>query len=185
MAEFAYEIKITKDRIAVLIGKNGEIKKQIEDTTHTTIKIDSTEGDVQVRGEDALSLYVTRDIIQAISRGVNPEIALRLLKPEYMFEQIDINDYSKKSNHQIRLKGRIIGKDGRARKTIEELTNSNITIYGKTISIVGETEMVSLARRAIESLLQGSPHANVYHFLEKQRRKMRLQRIEARQQVVN
>ena len=33
MAEFAYQVKIPKERVAVLIGKKGEVKKQIEETT--------------------------------------------------------------------------------------------------------------------------------------------------------
>ncbi len=69
-----------------------------------------------------------------------------------------------------RLKGRVIGEGGRSRKTIEELTGSYISIYGKTICIIGEPEGAPNARRAVESLLKGSPHGNVYKWLEKQRK---------------
>ena len=74
--EFSYELKIPKERVAVLIGKKGEIKKQIEQATNTKLKIDSKEGDVEISGEDALKLYATREIIRAIGRGFNPEIAM-------------------------------------------------------------------------------------------------------------
>jgi ribosomal RNA assembly protein len=82
MTEFSYQIKIPKERIAVLIGKKGEIKNQIEEHTRTRIDVDSKEGDITVSGEDAITLYSTRDIIRAIGRGFNPDIALLLLKPE-------------------------------------------------------------------------------------------------------
>ena len=54
MSEFQYNIKIPKERIAVLIGKKGEVKKTLEGETGTKILVDSKEGDVIVQGEDAL-----------------------------------------------------------------------------------------------------------------------------------
>jgi len=172
MSSFAYEIKIPRERIAVLIGKNGEIKKKLETATGVNIKIDSKEGDVFIEGEDALQLYMIRDIIRAISRGFNPEIALLLLKQDYVFELIDITRYVKE-NHMLRIKGRIIGKEGKARKIIEELTGSFISVYGKSICIIGELESVRLCKRALESLLQGAPHSVVYKWLEKRRKEMK------------
>ena len=173
MDEFSYELKIPKDRIAVLIGSKGEIKQAIEEATHTHLEIDSSEGDIFIKGSDGLGLYQAREVVQAIGRGFNPEIALLLLKPDYSFELITMTDYHKTKKGMIRLKGRVIGKDGRSRELIEELTETHITIYGKTIGIIGEAERVPIARHALESLLNGSPHSNVYHWLEKQRRKLR------------
>ena len=59
------------------------------------------------------------------------------------------------------------------RKLIEELSESYISVYGKTISVVGTAESASIARQAIESLLRGSTHANVYKWLEKKRRELK------------
>ncbi len=173
MAEFAYELKIPKERIAVLIGKQGETKNRIESALGIHLHIDSQEGDISIQGSDALQLYISRDIVRAIGRGFNPEIALLLLKPDYVFELLDITRYVKEK-HILRIKGRIIGKDGKARLVLEELTMSNICIYGKSIGIIGETENISLCKRALESLLQGAPHAVVYKWLEKRRKEMRV-----------
>ena len=71
------------------------------------------------------------------------------------------------------MKGRIIGAEGKSRRTIEELTETNVSVYGKTVSIIGLAEGVDMARRAIETLLSGSPHANVYKWLEKKRRELK------------
>ncbi len=178
MAEFSYEIKVPHERVAVLIGKSGKIKKEIEEATKSKLTIDSKEGEVQVEGTDPLMLYITRDIIKAIGRGFNPEVAMTLLKQDYLFELIDISEYSKgKANHLERLKGRIIGKEGKSRKYIEQMTETDICVYGKTAAIIGQGENVSIARRAIESLLQGSPHASVYKFLEKKRRDLKMQEL--------
>lgn len=175
MTEYGYELRIPKDRIAVLIGKKGEMKKQIEEETKTKIRIDSKDGDVFIAGEDALGLFNAREVIKAISRGFNPEIANLLLKGDYIFESIELKGFAGKSkNTSIRLKGRVIGEGGKSRKTIEELTECFISVYGKTISIIGEPENVTAARKAVEDLLKGSPHGNVYKYLEKRRRMMKL-----------
>ncbi len=173
MDEFQYELKMPRDRVAVLIGKKGEIKKELENNTHTKITVDSKEGDVFVRGNDALSLYTAKEIITAIARGFNPDIAQSLLKQDYCFELIRTDDFVKSKNSQLRLKGRVIGKEGRSRKAIEMLTETYICVYGKTIGIIGLTEDVANAKRAVESLLSGSPHSNVFRWLEKVRRDQR------------
>ncbi len=95
-------------------------------------------------------------------------------EPDYSLEIIDLRDYIGKSlDAMIRVKGRVIGKDGKSRRIIEELTECHISVFGKTISIIGLPETASNARKAIESLLRGSTHANVYKFLEKKRRDMK------------
>ena len=174
MEEYSYELKIPKERVAVLIGKEGEVKKNIEADTNTSIKVDSREGDVFVYGRDALGLYTCREVIRSIGRGFNPEIAKLLLKQDYVFEVISLNDYTGKSkNTLLRLKGRVIGKEGKSRKLIEELSEAYVSVYGKTIGIIGLPESASMAKNAVESLLKGSTHANVYKWLEKRRRELK------------
>ncbi|MBI2548171.1 RNA-processing protein [Candidatus Woesearchaeota archaeon] len=173
MANYVYELRIPKDRVAVLIGKNGEVKKELEQETKTSIEVDSTEGDVFVSGDDAIQLFTVREIIKAIGRGFNPELAKLLLKQDYTFEMIPLTDFIKNKGNILRLKGRVIGAQGKSRKTIEALTETHLCVYGKTIAILGLPENVATARRAIESLLSGSPHSSVYRWLEKKRRELK------------
>jgi ribosomal RNA assembly protein len=177
MTEYTYELRIPEDRIAVLIGKGGDVKKELEEATGTKIRVDSNEGEVFISGEDAIKLLNARETIRAIGRGFNPEIAILLLKVDYVLELIDISDYGKTKNDLIRLKGRVIGREGKSRKLIEELTETYISVYGKTIGIIGEPENVSISKRAVESLLSGSTHGNVYKWLEKQRREIKKRRL--------
>ena len=178
MEEYSYELKIPRERVAVLIGKEGEMKKNIEADTNTRIKVDSREGDVFVYGRDALGLYTCREVIRSIGRGFNPEIAKLLLKQDYVFEVISLNDYTGKSkNTLLRLKGRVIGREGKSRRLIEELSEAYVSVYGKTIGIIGLPESASMAKNAIESLLKGSTHANVYKLLEKRRRELKRRKI--------
>jgi len=168
--EFQYELKITKERVAVLIGKKGKVKKEIETATNTIIKVDSKEGDVFISGEDPIKLFSVREVIKAIGRGFNPELAKLLLKADYVLEIINIEDFIKTKNDLKRMKGRLIGTSGKARRTIEDLSECYISVYGKTVSIIGDMERVSLARRAVEGLLRGAPHGNIYKLLEKRRK---------------
>ena len=174
MEEFLYELRIPKERVPVLIGKDGEVKRRIEEDTHSRMEIDSKEGDVFLRGSEAIPLFTAREIVMAIGRGFSPGNALLLLKTDYIFEIINLRDYSGKSKNTMeRLKGRVIGKDGKARRTIEDLSEAAITVFGKTIGIIADAEGASMARYAIESLLQGSTHANVYKWLETKRRQLK------------
>lgn len=176
--EYAYELKIPRERVAVLIGKEGSTKKQIEQSTSVTLNIDSEEGEVKLIGNEALGLYACREIVRAIGRGFNPDVALLLLKQDYGFEQINIADFADTKNDALRLKGRVIGEGGKSRKVIEELTGCHVSVYGKTVTIVGGLEWLPSARRAVESLLSGSPHSVVYHWLEKRRKDLRRQDLQ-------
>ncbi|MFT4343366.1 MAG: KH domain-containing protein [Candidatus Woesearchaeota archaeon] len=169
MSDYLNQVKIPLDRVAVLIGKDGETKEHIEKETSCSIDIDSKEGEVSIQGADPLKMFICGEITKAIGRGFNPEIAILLTKIDYVLEIISINEFAKTQNDVIRLRGRVIGKEGKSRKIIEDILEVHICIYGKTISIIGRGESVSLARRAVESLLNGSTHATVYKWLEKQR----------------
>jgi ribosomal RNA assembly protein len=174
--EFTYDLKVPKERIAVLIGGKGKIKKAIESSTDTKMEIDSKEGDIFLSGLDALGLYTAKEVIRSIGRGFNPDFALQLLKTDYALEMFNMNEYSGKNKSTLlRLKGRVIGKDGKARRLIEELTETHICVYGKTIGIIGMIEDVAIARKAVESLLSGSPHSNVYRWLENKRKEKKRQ----------
>jgi ribosomal RNA assembly protein len=173
--EFSYTLKIPHDRIGVLIGTSGDIKKNIESATSTTITVDSKEGEVVITATNGVHLYDAREIIRAIARGFNPDIALQLLKTDSALEVINVTDFAGKNKNSFkRLKGRVIGSEGKAKRELERLTNCRISVYGKTIALVGQIEDVINMRRAVESLLEGATHAHVYRFLEKKRRQQRI-----------
>lgn len=171
--EFVYELKIPKDRVAVLIGKDGEVKSALEDATKVRINVDSSEGDVTLSAKDGLALYTAREVVRAIGRGFSPERAQGLLDPENGFEIINIKDYAKHDQDVRRLAGRVIGEAGKTRRLVEELTGVGVSVYGKTVCLLGKVEGMPIARRAIESLLAGSRHATVYKWLEQQHRRLR------------
>ena len=172
--EVSFELKIPKERIAILIGKDGETKNKIEEASDVKIDINSEEGDVFITGKNALNVFNASEVVKATARGFNPEIALLLLKVDYVLEIINLKNIAKNKNHLQRIKGRIIGSEGKTRRIIEELTICNISVYGKTIGIIGRAENCTVAKQAIEMIIEGSPHSAVYKFLEKKQKSMRI-----------
>ncbi|UTB31502.1 MAG: KH domain-containing protein [Methanobacterium sp. ERen5] len=173
-------LKIPRERVGVLIGKNGITKDEIENLTKTDINIDSETGSISVspteETEDPLAVWKSRYIVKAIGRGFNPEISLKLLGDETLLEIINLPDYVGKSKKAImRQKARIIGKEGRTKDIIIDMTGVDISIYGKTVAIIGGMEQIHIAKEAVEMILNGVRHKTVYAFLERKSRDMKIQ----------
>ena len=164
------QLKIPKERISVLIGVKGSIKRKIQRMTKTRLIVNSEDGDIFIEG-DSLDVFNCLNVVKAIARGFNPDIALKLLDEDTSIEIISLDEFSRSKKDMIRLKSRLIGTQGRARSHLEELTSTNISVYGKTISIIGRTDDVFIARQGIINLINGSKHGNVYLFIEKQKKK--------------
>jgi ribosomal RNA assembly protein len=163
--EFREETTIPKARVAVLIGVKGATRKAIEKKSRTKVRI-STDGAVSIEGSNALEVMIVKNIVEAVGRGFNPELALELLKEENAYELINIEDYLGKNKVLDRIRGVIIGKEGKTRRVIEKLTGVHLSVYGKTIAILGKAESLAIAHQAIEMFLTGARHSTVYRFLE-------------------
>jgi len=167
-----HQLRISKTRVGCLIGKRGETKKVIERSTSVRLKIDS-EGDVEIVG-DGYGEYICEKIVRAVGRGFNPDIALNLIRDNWELEVIDIKDSVGKHKRRLaQVKARLIGSQGKSRRIIERLTCCHVSIYGKTISLIGQLDNLHVAFKGITKLLQGSPHGNVYAFLEREMKKLR------------
>lgn len=162
-------VRIPKERIGPAIGSDGEVKERIEDEVDVELDFDSETGEVVIKGErgSPLGVMKAQDVIKAVGRGFSPEKAFQLFDDDNFLDILDVTAYSGRSEKaQRRLKGRVIGQNGRTRELIEEYTGTSLSIYGKTVSCIGISEDVEVAREAIEMLLDGTPHAAVYNFLE-------------------
>ena len=169
-------VKIPKSRIGALIGKNGSVKKKVEKLTGVKINVDSNYGDITIddRNSDAFMAIKAKEFVEAIGEGFSPERAWKIFNENVYFEVIDIKDFTGKKENRIRvLKARIIGRNGKTRKIIEELSGAEISISTHTIAIIGDYFQLETAKHAIEMLLRGSKHATIYNYLEKRRREMK------------
>lgn len=61
------------------------------------------------------------------------------------------------------------------RKVIENMTGAYMSVYGRTVSLVGGFEEVADAKRAVDMLIHGSMHSTVYKFLENLKRQKKVE----------
>jgi len=171
-------VQVPIERVGVLIGKEGSVKREIEETYGVELEIESSTGRVCIKlleSSNSANLLVVKNIIQAIGHGISPEKVLKAFREEdATLHVIDLRYVLGNSrNNLVRVKGRLIGERGKARKLIEELTNTAISISDHTVAIVGKLENVEVARRAIEMLISGRPHSVVWKYLYSMRRRLK------------
>lgn len=170
-------LKIPMERVAVLIGRNGETKKDLEEKSGLKINIDSKLGEVVIDDhevEDPLMIIKIENIVKAISRGFSPQNAMKLMDDDADFFVFNLYDYvGKKEAHVRRLKSRVIGKEGKTKRVLEELTDARISIYGHTVSVISGIVRMNILKKSIDMILTGSKQATVYRFVETQMRELR------------
>ena len=168
-SELFESVKIPKERIGVLIGSRGKAKRKLEKLTETVVEVNSSQGVVDIEGKgNSANFHDAINVVKAIGRGFSPENAFGLLGEEMLLDIIKIQDIvggGEKTLHTK--KARVIGTKGLAREQIEKATGAKISIFGKTVSIIGNHEEVELAREAVEMLLMGAKHEKVLGHLRK------------------
>ena len=174
-----HTVKIPQNRVGVLIGPDGKTKSELEQRSGCRIQVDSESGEVEIDDQKAFEpilVLKVRDAVRAIGRGFSPDHAVRLFQDDTYLDIIDLTEYVGKGQKDLeRVRARIIGTGGKARRSIEESTGVEVSILGKTVAIIGEISEVAIAREAVEMILNGAPHASVYKFLERKRKELRLQ----------
>lgn len=161
------EIFVPADRIAVIIGIKGETRKLIEKAGKVKLWVDSEANLVKIIGDDAYQVYLVKKVIKAIGRGFNPDFALTILKDDFDFEIVDMRDFGAKEKKDLyRLRGRVIGEKGVTRNYLEKLSGCRISVYGKTVAILGPGESVQIIRQAVEMILRGAKQGRAYAFVK-------------------
>ncbi len=172
---------ISRDRIGVLIGENGHVKDQIERELGVILNVDGDAGVVAITARDPnvnpLAVLKAKDAVTAIARGFPPEKAFGLFDDGIILDVLDLRELFGKSESDIeRVKGRIIGRGGKSRRSIEEITQTDISINEDTVGIIGSYDSVSLAREGLEMLIKGRQHATVYQHLKNKSREIKKKR---------
>src|SRR5215472_6845135 len=169
---------IPRERVGVLVGHDGNVKSAIEHKLFVDLKIDSPSGSVDIGvkpdSPDPSGVFQAKDIVLAIGRGFSPERAFRLFNEDTTLDIIDLHDFFGKNDAEIRrVDGRIIGKEGKTRRILEELTGTAISVSGHTVSIIGGYESIAMAKDALEKLIKGRQHGTVYKFLKRRRQELK------------
>lgn len=164
----------------MLIGKGGRTRKMIEKASGAALEVDSSTGDVMADWGglevDPILRMKMPDVVRAIGRGLAPKRAVKLLEDEVFLRMYDIREWvGRQPNQTRRMRSRLIGRNGRIRSLIEEMTHTEMAIYGWTVLVIGDEDGLALATPAIESILNGAEHGTVLHGLEQDRKRMRIQ----------
>ncbi len=168
-------IKIPHERIATLIGERGKTKKQLEEACEVKLNVDE-DGEVEING-DTSHTYFAKDVIKAIGRGFSVHEALKIIKENYGFYLIDLDEFAKTEKAITRIKGRIIGERGKMKKEIESATESFLSIYGDTVGIISKIDTMEYAKEAISMLIDGAQHSHVFNYLAKIKRQIMGERL--------
>jgi ribosomal RNA assembly protein len=166
------------DNIEHFMSEFNSIKNDIE--TRLKIKLDIDRNNSLVTIEpisnetSPADMMKAKDVIQAISIGFSKEDIIDLLDEDSVLLIIDIKSkVGDSANHIKRVMGRIIGEDGRAKKTIEEITGTIIHVGNNMVGIIGDYDRAIIAQHGIDLLIEGKMHSTVYKRLESMMRDVR------------
>jgi ribosomal RNA assembly protein len=159
-------------------GELGQVMGELRRRLGVRLTLDESNSRVLIEAEgegDAANVLRARDIVRAIAIGFSPQDALQLLDEDYVLVVVDVTQaVGDRENHLRRVLGRVIGENGRARRTLEEITGTKIVVNDRgLVGIIGDYERSQVARHGVELLVQGRMHATVYRRLESMMRELK------------
>ena len=152
-------ISIYSDKLPRIL-KN---KKHLEEKLNVKITNKSREVFIEGEPEDE---YIAEKVVEALNYGFEFKEAMLIKEDDFILEILSIKQFTKRGD-LTRIRARIIGKCGKTKKTLCQLTKCFIQVKDNEVAILGDAEYIYNCQEAIKSLIKGSKQSNIYKYLEK------------------
>nr|CAG4641182.1 EOG090X0D0V [Eulimnadia texana] len=163
------KIPVPAHRYSPLKESWMQIFTPVVEHLHLQIRFNLKTRQVEIRTcketEDIANLQRAADFARAFICGFDINDALALIRLDDLFiDTFEVKDVksSLKGDHLNRAVGRLAGKGGRTKFTIENVTKTRIVLADTKIHILGSYQNIQIAKRAICNLILGSPPSKVY-----------------------
>lgn len=125
--------------------------------------------------EDVSFVNRTEQFIKALCIGFNVEDAKAILKfPDVFLDHFNIHEVKILKNlHIERAIGRLIGRDGKTKETIENLSRCKSLIKESDVYLLGPVENTRIAKDSFCRLVMGSQPGTIYNRLRNIRTKIK------------
>ena len=164
MTTYKEYLFVPKHRLGSLIGPRGAFRRKIEKESGAKLEIfkDGRVNVVRTSETDPVLAMKAEDTVRAIAIGFKPKQAILAMKPGYELKVIELKDEVRGVKGLLRQRARVIGKMGKAKKRVADLTGTHIAVDGNNVGLLGPSLGVEEAAEAVLGLVHGSPHGHVY-----------------------
>lgn len=147
------------DKIPRIIKNKERLEKALN------VKITNNGKEVSFEGE-AEDEFVAGKVLEALDLGFSFSDAIKIKEEDLEFDTLNIKEFARRGNLE-KVRGRLIGKNGKVLAALTQLTKCSLEIKGNTVGVIGNPEDMKKTIESIIQIIQGSKHANVYKGLEK------------------
>ncbi len=138
-------------------------KKKLEKVLN--VQISNRGKEITIEGEPAEE-HVALQVLDALSFGFPFSTAISIKEEDKVLEVVNIKEHTNRKDFAS-IRARIIGKEGKALRTLSNLTGCDLELRNNQVGIIGESTLMKHAKDALISLIRGAKHGNVYTFLER------------------